>query len=204
VAEIHIIAGRAPAGYQAACSAVDLFKETGDDQAVAYSLLLGSEGLFLSGDGGGANRDASLALQKFQELKDTEGEAKAKAVLDRFARESPGGRGRGGPAIADAGDAGDGGAAAGVANSMAVAKGEGMTRAQAEQLAKQCAIDSVGDEEGIDMDSPLMDLGLDSLASISFREQLVASSGLKLPTSLVFDYPSLTAIAEFMVEASSE
>merc|ERR1712050_14866 len=106
-------------------------------------------------------------------------------------------------AIVDAGDDAAGGGG-GDASMVAKSGGESMTRAQAEALAKQCAIDSVGDEEGIDMDSPLMDLGLDSLASISFREQLVSTSGLKLPTSLVFDYPSLTAIAEFMVEVSSE
>merc|ERR1719517_368078 len=86
---------------------------------------------------------------------------------------------------------------------IARAKAE-MKREDAEAMARECAIQSVGDEEGLDMDSPLMDLGLDSLASISFREQLVATSGLKLPTSLVFDYPSLTAIAEFMVEVSGE
>merc|ERR1712060_589323 len=106
-------------------------------------------------------------------------------------------------AIMETGDEGAPAEAGGEASMVAKA-GEAMSRQQAEALAKACAIDSVGDEDSIDMDSPLMDLGLDSLASISFREQLVTTSWLKLPTSLVFDYPSLTAIAEFMVEVSSE
>merc|ERR1712032_1427096 len=93
---------------------------------------------------------------------------------------------------------GDGGGA-----SLAeAAKPVGMDLATAQAMAKEVAIQAIGGEEEVDMDSPLMDIGLDSLAAIAFREQLISTSGLNVPTSLVFDYPSLTAIADLLVETS--
>merc|ERR1712232_356813 len=57
------------------------------------------------------------------------------------------------------------------------------------EMARETALTAIGSEEELDLDSPLMDMGLDSLSSIAFREQLIATSGLNVPSSLVFDYP---------------
>ena len=38
----------------------------------------------------------------------------------------------------------------------------------------------------------------DSLSAVELSNSLVAILGLKLPSTLVFDYPSVTAIAEFL------
>lgn len=51
---------------------------------------------------------------------------------------------------------------------------------------------SVGDDE------PLMDAGLDSLGAAELRNSLQASVAMELPATLVFDYPTCSAITAFL------
>jgi hypothetical protein len=48
------------------------------------------------------------------------------------------------------------------------------------------------------MDAPLMDCGLDSLGAVEFRSSLEAHLSVQLPPTLVFDYPSLSAIVGYL------
>jgi acyl carrier protein len=47
-------------------------------------------------------------------------------------------------------------------------------------------------------DEPLMAAGLDSLGAVELRNSLEASLGLQLPGTLMFDYPSISAISDFI------
>lgn len=53
-------------------------------------------------------------------------------------------------------------------------------------------------EEEIDREQGLFDLGLDSLMAVELRERLEASVGSALPTTLIFNHPTVSALARFL------
>ena len=52
----------------------------------------------------------------------------------------------------------------------------------------------------LDPEQPLQSLGLDSMLAIDLRNQLNQLSGLSLPATLLFDYPTLSAISDYLLE----
>ena len=50
----------------------------------------------------------------------------------------------------------------------------------------------------VDPATPLMAAGLDSLASIEFRNSVSSKFGITLPVTMAFDYPNLDALSKFV------
>jgi len=61
----------------------------------------------------------------------------------------------------------------------------------------QSAIQAVLGEVVGDM-QPLMAAGLDSLGAVELRNSLQSQLGLELPSTLIFDYPTVTALVDFL------
>eukprot|EP00933_Yihiella_yeosuensis_P029967 TRINITY_DN23621_c0_g1_i2.p1 TRINITY_DN23621_c0_g1~~TRINITY_DN23621_c0_g1_i2.p1 ORF type:complete len:863 (-),score=278.08 TRINITY_DN23621_c0_g1_i2:218-2806(-) len=75
-----------------------------------------------------------------------------------------------------------------------------MVQATVQDMAKQ----AIGVDDELFLDSALMDSGMDSLTAVSFRNGLQQNLGVKLPSSLMFDYPTMKEVANRIVELSVE
>ncbi|WP_344646379.1 SDR family NAD(P)-dependent oxidoreductase, partial [Streptomyces durmitorensis] len=58
----------------------------------------------------------------------------------------------------------------------------------------------IADGSGLGADQVLKDLGIDSLMAVELRRRLSAATGVSLPATLAFDYPTPTAIAGLLLD----
>ncbi len=66
------------------------------------------------------------------------------------------------------------------------------------------ARDILGRHESLDPDQPLLEQGFDSLMAIEWRNHMAKSLGRDIPSSFLFDYPTLRSVADSLLEKTPE
>ncbi|WP_410173621.1 SDR family NAD(P)-dependent oxidoreductase, partial [Frankia nepalensis] len=93
-----------------------------------------------------------------------------------------------------------GGAAGGLADVLAPLSGEEQERLVLDLVREEVAAVAGHDSPGsVDVGRAFRDLGFDSLAAVELRNQLGRRTGLTLPATLLFDYPSPAEVAEHLL-----
>ncbi|WUN29309.1 SDR family NAD(P)-dependent oxidoreductase (plasmid) [Streptomyces sp. NBC_00316] len=100
------------------------------------------------------------------------------------------------PRVADRPAAGAGGLRERLAGVSGVARRSMVMDVVRGQVA---AVLGFADSAAVDVSKAFRDLGFDSLTAVELRNALTAETGLKLPSTVVFDYPSVEALANFVV-----
>ncbi|MCL9761317.1 SDR family NAD(P)-dependent oxidoreductase [Frankia sp. AiPa1] len=62
------------------------------------------------------------------------------------------------------------------------------------------AVQGLARPDQVDVDRGFRDQGFDSLAAVNLRNLLIGETGLPLPVSLIFDYPSASALTDFLLD----
>eukprot|EP00439_Symbiodinium_sp_Y106_P025908 s830_g3.t1 len=195
-AEVLSLFGETRESVSAGRRACEAFRRTGEQQPLAVALMLCARGFLELGTAGLAEKSAEEALDIFHRISDDEGVAAANELLNEI---GPSGMALGGggsyevEAIAAAPEPG-------AAASVAVQQ-KGPEPAQVKEMIRKEVESILGSADEVADDTPLMDTGLDSLSSVQFRNDLTRDFNVKLPASLMFDYPTITALTEKIVQA---
>jgi len=200
--QVHVCRRKPGQAIKAVNEAVKIFQKIEDKPREASALVMSASAYIMDDKKDKALEVCKQALKVSREIGDREGEDYALAMIQRI--EKP----EGGP---------DQQQQATVTEEAGMASVDDQASKPAAVLAMptldpQMVMDKVtevaqlttaGDE--MDVDSPLMDLGMDSLSSVAFRNSLMQEfQGLNLPASLMFDFPNIRLISDEILDISTK
>merc|ERR1712048_545476 len=198
VAEAGMVVGDFNAALKSAAKAETAYKDAKDEAGEAATYLIRGEVHFASKENKKAEDFASKAEALAASGKERMLEARAQDLIYRIHG--------GGQAAAQQGFMQDMmmgmGGDVGAQSLEAAPQKQGLDPKFVEGIVMKTAKDSTGLDDELHLDSPLMESGMDSLSSVSFRNQLMREVGMNLPAALMFDYPCVRAIVDNVVEMS--
>ncbi|CAE8620932.1 unnamed protein product [Polarella glacialis] len=206
VANVQLMTARLDEALAAAREAVDIFRQVDERIQEAAAVLLiadihhqgGAEEKALDA----ANEGLMLAKACGDEKKMKQAEELIEKIAGRRVMYTMGPM-DGHAAAAPGGASAE--AAAPQAASVAVAPKEvGLDPLMVEATVQEMARAAIGVDDELFLDSALMDSGMDSLTAVSFRNGLQQNLGVKLPSSLMFDYPTMKEVSNRIIELSIE
>ncbi|CAJ1409337.1 unnamed protein product [Effrenium voratum] len=216
-AQALTVQGRFEAALTCLDEAVLRFRELGDYQLEANGLMLASDNLRFLKRLPEAVEALEEGLLLYQHCSDEEGEQRAQEMLKQLraptARPQPAPDAKpevapGIPVWQQAAEVVPEAAATAVRPSLPSGPALDMARVTPELVmakVREVAAAVTGTEnDEIHLETPLMEAGMTSQAAVMMRDQLSKDlPGIRLPATLVFDYPSITEMSEMIVVATN-
>jgi len=201
VAQIQMIGGRYKEAMEARDEALQLFQQLGLKREESITTTLGAEVQFGLKEIDEATALAETGLELARAVKDGVAENYAIEVLNviytSLAKPAPVVQEQVATAVAALPMSGAG------AIAPAANEPKGLDPDMVREKIANVAGEVVGVDDGLYNDSPLMESGMDSLSAVQFRNILTRTlEGISMPASLMFDYPSINQITEYVVEES--
>jgi hypothetical protein len=229
LSQVHAAQGEIELSMSTAKDAVKLYSTVGDTRGEGYGQVLISQANCELKKWDAAQKAANSAMKLFKKVQDTSGQEFAQTLLTKIeknmpkpepvyaaAQWGPPGGARAwntGPSMQmsmqmDMGPAPDAGGAAPNIKKRESGPGLDLAALTEEVLQgkiKEVALAIIGDDGEVDGDTPLMEAGVTSSTAVILKDELGAEvPGVRLPPTLIFDYPSINAIAEFIMESVSK
>mmetsp|Transcript_112879 Transcript_112879/g.319298 ORF Transcript_112879/g.319298 Transcript_112879/m.319298 type:complete len:788 (-) Transcript_112879:76-2439(-) len=182
-----------------------IFASLGDPSGEAHALILMSYQHMAAAEEDEVRQCLSRALSLANSCGDAAAMRAAQSGLDDFERlrlagvvtmpAAPGGQ---------MGAPGGGGAmGGGGAQSVAVPSANALDASTVKAKVMDLVRNAIGLDDEVEADSALMDAGMDSLSATDFTGQVAREFKLGTSPSLVFDYPTVRAIVDHLVEESA-
>jgi len=196
--EISLVDGDYEEALALATEAATVSINCGDPTQEAHAIGLCAHAHYKIGNLQKASEMARKGLAMSQEVQDVEGESAVRAILEEIEqvhqRDDSGSTRFVPKAIVEIADSS---VPAPVVQGKEISKDRDFLTKTVLAVAR----DAVGDDGDIDLDSPLMEAGMDSLSMVSFRNNLLTElDGVDLPATVVFEYPTLHSLVSYLME----
>jgi len=227
LSQVHAATGEIELSLSTAKEAVKLFSTVGDSRGEGYGNVLIAQAQAELKKWDVAQKHANAAMKLFNKVKDDSGKEFAETLLTKIEKNMPKPEpvyaaapvAWGPPGGAKAWNTGPsmqmsmqmdmaGPAADDAGAKVAMRKRDGpgldlslLTEEVLIGKIKEVALAIIGDDGEVDGDTPLMEAGVTSSTAVILKDELSSEvPGVKLPPTLIFDYPSINAISEYIME----
>jgi len=199
VAHVQIMLGRLPESKQAAATALSIFEELDDKSGLAQALSIKAQAEMHQGDNASALDTLKKALAYARETADDPLVSSITELQAKISGAQPAAPSA--PVMAPVGDAAPAASKQPDADSSGtVATYVGPDPTMVKSFIMTLVATMTGNADEVDGDTPLMESGIDSLASVELRTQLQAEFRLNLPSTVMFNYPTISTMTELLVD----
>jgi len=179
----------------AAAQALEQHRQCRDSIGEGNDLVLLAQIHSLTGNKQRAEEYASSSLSHFQWIQMEEGVALAEQVLEKIQGPKMAAPM---PVIAHSGAVVS--VAGAVSSQAAIVSRGGLDSSAVKAKLMEMVKNTLGSGDEVYSDEPLMDKGLDSLSSVQFRNDVSSEFNARFPASLLFDFPTVSALTRHIME----